>query len=246
MPIVIADWGNISYGRFAGEAHTAQPGAFGPTDGKIRMTPTVVFETYWRFAAERLAMFYRRYTDPSGPWTSDSILKAYRFTNAYRAADRVSQYLIREVQARPDRPQTAREIFFRTMLFKIFNRIDTWETLEVRLGPIEWRNIDLEKVDRTLEDLRSRGQTLAVVAVVLTAAAVAFLGWRFAGLPIAAAIALGAIVSPPDPVAANESLARSANPAANRALSFRRRGPAQRRDCAVHLPRCRCYSCWIN
>ena len=105
-----------------------------PTDGKHWMTPTVVFDTYWRFAAERLAMFYRRYTDPIGPWTSDSILKAYRFTNAYRAADRVSQYLIREVQARPDRPQTAREIFFRTMLFKIFNRIDTWESLEDRLA----------------------------------------------------------------------------------------------------------------
>jgi len=41
---------------------------------------------------------------------------------------------------------------------------------------------------------------------VLTAAVVGFLGWRFAGLPIAAAIALGAIVSPPDPVAANEVL----------------------------------------
>jgi len=38
----------------------------------------------------------------------------------------------------------------------------------------------------------------------LTTAAVAFLGWRFAGLPIAAAIALGAIVAPPDAVAANE------------------------------------------
>ncbi len=167
MPIVTADWDNISYGQFAGEAHTAQPDAFGPTDGKTWMTPTVVFETYWRFAAERLAMFYRRHTDPNGPWTSDSILKAYRFTNAYRAADRVSQYLIREVQARPDRPQTAREIFFRTMLFKIFNRIDTWETLEVRLGPIEWRNIDLEKVDRTLEDLRSRGQKIYSAAYIM-------------------------------------------------------------------------------
>jgi Na+/H+ antiporter len=40
--------------------------------------------------------------------------------------------------------------------------------------------------------------SLAVIAVVLTTAAVAFLGWRFAGLPLAAAIALGAIVAPPD------------------------------------------------
>ena len=48
--------------------------------------------------------------------------------------------------------------------------------------------------------------SLAVVAVVLTTAAIAFMGWRFAGLPIAAAIALGAIVAPPDAVAANEVL----------------------------------------
>src|ERR1700757_2715177 len=48
--------------------------------------------------------------------------------------------------------------------------------------------------------------SLAVIAVVLTTAAVAFLGWRFAGLPITAAIALGAIVAPPDAVAANAVL----------------------------------------
>src|SRR6185437_9233096 len=44
--------------------------------------------------------------------------------------------------------------------------------------------------------------SLAVFAVVLTTAAVAFVGWHFAGLPIAAAIALGAIVAPPDAAAA--------------------------------------------
>src|ERR1700733_10359627 len=131
------------------------------------MTPTVVFDTYWRFAAERLAIFYRRYGDATGPWTSDPILKAYRFTNAYRAADRVSQYLIREVQARPDRSRAVREIVFRTMLFKIFNRIDTWEALEQRLGAIEWRGIDLAKLDRTLEDLRSRGQKIYSAAYIM-------------------------------------------------------------------------------
>ena len=40
--------------------------------------------------------------------------------------------------------------------------------------------------------------SLAVIVVVLTTAAVAFIGWRYAGLPIGAAIALGAIVAPPD------------------------------------------------
>jgi CPA1 family monovalent cation:H+ antiporter len=44
--------------------------------------------------------------------------------------------------------------------------------------------------------------SLVLVAVLLTTAAVAWAGWAFAGLPIAAAITLGAIVAPPDAVAA--------------------------------------------
>ena len=44
--------------------------------------------------------------------------------------------------------------------------------------------------------------SLVLVAVVLTTAAVALVGWTIAGLPLAAAIALGAIVAPPDAVAA--------------------------------------------
>jgi hypothetical protein len=131
------------------------------------MTPTVVFDTYWRFAAERLAMFYRRFSNPAGPWTFDPILRSYRFTNAYRAADRVSQYLIADVQAREDRPQTPREVFFRTMLFKIFNRIDTWEALEDRFGPLEWRRFDLAKIDQALEELRLRGRKIYSAAYIM-------------------------------------------------------------------------------
>jgi len=48
--------------------------------------------------------------------------------------------------------------------------------------------------------------SLAVVLVLLTAAAVAVAGVKFAQLPIAAAIALGAIVAPPDAAAASAVL----------------------------------------
>ncbi len=44
--------------------------------------------------------------------------------------------------------------------------------------------------------------SLALVAVILTTAAVAYVGAKLVGLPVAAAIALGAIVAPPDAVAA--------------------------------------------
>jgi CPA1 family monovalent cation:H+ antiporter len=44
--------------------------------------------------------------------------------------------------------------------------------------------------------------SLAVILVLVTTAAVACVGVRFAGLPLAAAVALGAIVAPPDAAAA--------------------------------------------
>nr|WP_294811659.1 cation:proton antiporter [uncultured Sphingomonas sp.] len=53
---------------------------------------------------------------------------------------------------------------------------------------------------------------LAVVAVLLTTAVVAWIGWAFAGLPLAAAITLGAIVAPPDAAAATTVLRSAALP----------------------------------
>ena len=59
---------------------------------------------------------------------TDPVLAAYKFTNGYRASDRVSQYLIRSViYAGSQKPG---ELFFRTLLFKLFNRITTWELFE--------------------------------------------------------------------------------------------------------------------
>jgi alpha-glutamyl/putrescinyl thymine pyrophosphorylase clade 1 len=128
---------------------------------------TIAYETYWRFAAERLNIFYRRRDDPVGPWTIDPILRAYRFTNAFRVTDRVSQYLIREIQYRADRSQDPREVFFRTILFKIFNKIETWEALEHAHGPLSWRTADLEAVDRTLSQLRASGQHIYSAAYIM-------------------------------------------------------------------------------
>lgn len=131
------------------------------------MDSTPVFETYWRFAAERQAIYTRRLQNPDGPWTVDPILANYRFTNAYRASDRVSQFLIREVQYRDDRSQEPREIFFRTLLFKIFNKIETWRALEHALGPLSWANTDLNAVSRVLDERMARGERLYSAAYIM-------------------------------------------------------------------------------
>jgi hypothetical protein len=131
------------------------------------MQPTEVFDTYWQFAAERQRVYFRRMVNSTGPWTNDVVLASHRFTNAYRVSDRVSQYLIREVQYRPDRPTSPVELFFRTILFKIFNRIDTWEALESRLGPLTWAGTDLNEVDTSLDQLMRAGHRIYSAAYIM-------------------------------------------------------------------------------
>jgi CPA1 family monovalent cation:H+ antiporter len=74
--------------------------------------------------------------------------------------------------------------------------------------------------------------SLAVIVVVLTTAAVAFVGWRYAGLPIGAAIALGAIVAPPDAAAAGAVLRELRLP---RRISFVLQGESLLNDATALL-----------
>lgn len=118
--------------------------------------PTEVFETYWRFAAERQAVFFRRWRGEAAPWTSDIVLRTFKFTNAYRAADRTSQYLIRHVIYRDDLPDSADEVVFRILLFKLFNKIETWEALKDALGEITYGGFSVEHYDRVLIEASRR------------------------------------------------------------------------------------------
>lgn len=131
----------------------------------LRRTP--VYDLYWRFAAERQAIYFRRLEGRPPPWTDDPILANYKFTNAYRAADRVSQYLIRRV-IYDDRYSTApAEIVFRTLLFKLFNKVSTWELLEEQLGPPSWQSFDAEAYDHVLGTAKTAGATLYSAAYII-------------------------------------------------------------------------------
>ena len=114
------------------------------------LKPTVVFDTYWRFAKKRQDIFFERFNAKRPPWTDDPILQTYKFTNAYRASDRVSQYLIKEVIYKGD--QSAKELFFRTILFKFFNKIETWELLKSKFGEISYDNFSFKRYDKILTE----------------------------------------------------------------------------------------------
>jgi hypothetical protein len=126
-----------------------------------------VYESYWRFAAERQAMFFRRARGEIRPWTDNPVLGVYKFTNAYRASDRVSQYLIRHVIYRDDLPRSPREVFFRILLFKLFNKIETWELLEQAFGAITFEDYRFAHYDVVLSRAMQTGQRIYSAAYIM-------------------------------------------------------------------------------
>lgn len=126
---------------------------------------TSVFDTYWQFASKRQELFMRRVAGVPPPWTDDSVLATHRFTNAYRAADRVSQYLIRNVLYNGE--QTTEEIYFRALLFKLFNRIETWEELTRIHGQPTWNGFKPEPYSVTLDAMLARGERVYSAAYIM-------------------------------------------------------------------------------
>jgi hypothetical protein len=133
-----------------------------------------VFDSYWRFAAERQNVFFRRLGNENRPWTEDPIISVHKFTNAYRASDRVSQYLIRRVIYRDDLPNSASEVLFRTLLFKLFNKIQTWELLEHAFGEITFNNYKFEHYDRVLSQAMRSGGRIYSAAYIMPPGGSAF------------------------------------------------------------------------
>lgn len=134
--------------------------------------PTVVYDSYWRFAAERQQIFFRKLEGVPFPWTTDPIIARHKFTNVYRASDRVSQYLIQHVIYEGD--QNPEEVFFRTILFKFFNKIETWEMLKTKLGTISCADYSFSRYNRILTEAISSGTKIYSAAYIMPSGKSAF------------------------------------------------------------------------
>jgi hypothetical protein len=126
---------------------------------------TIVFDSYWKLAAERQRIFFARFRNNSSPWTDDRILRVHKFTNAYRASDRVSQHLIRKIIYEGD--QSPKEIFFRTVLFKFFNRIETWQLLIENVRSVNSKDYRFSEYDRILNEAMLKNKRIYSAAYIM-------------------------------------------------------------------------------
>src|SRR6201996_1200475 len=161
---------NLRYVTVTGEKLTSKPFSAATNSSVVfaRRTPpspSIVYDTYWRFATERQELYFNRLSSDVGPWTKDPVLAEYKFTNAYRAADRVSQYLIREVIYKGS--FESRDMAFRVLLFKLFNKIETWELLTERFSVLSTATFDVDRFDRILSQAIRSGVRIYSAAYIM-------------------------------------------------------------------------------
>jgi hypothetical protein len=77
----------------------------------------------------------------------------------------VSQFLIKHVAYEGD--QAPEEVTFRVLLFKMFNKISTWQLLQSELGDVCWAGFDLDAYNEVLSTTFNRGERLYSAAYVI-------------------------------------------------------------------------------
>ena len=134
--------------------------------GFEKLKPTPVYDTYWKFAAKRQEVFFNRMSGSDSPWTDDSIIQKYKFTNAYRASDRVSQYLIRHVIYENEH-YTPEDQCFRILFFKLFNKIETWDYVKDALGEITYSSYNYDRYnDLLLKKIESKDKIYSAAYIM--------------------------------------------------------------------------------
>lgn len=106
------------------------------------------FKYYFYFIQERMNIFWKKFENGNN-LTDDPILQTYKFTNVYRACDRVSQYLIKNVIYKDIEKYTPEDVLLRILIFKTFNKIETWEYLNM-VHSITTKTFDVKKLTAAL------------------------------------------------------------------------------------------------
>lgn len=143
-----------------------------------------VYDIYWRFAAERHAIFERRLRGEGRPWTSDPILLKFKFCNTFRAVDRVSQWGIENVCYRGRTKghgynpvsddsmwrTSDEDLLLGIVLYRLFNRSETFGGLNsIPTNPVCVDSLKNGGLLRGLEEVRKRDNKLYGNAFILCA-----------------------------------------------------------------------------
>ena len=134
---------------------------------------SIIFDLYWNFACERQNIFINKKNGTPWPWTKDPILQKYKFTNAYRASDRVSQFLINNI-IYTNNNYREEDILFRILFFKIFNKIETWNKVYENFGDIIYNKKNFSNYCDYFDYLLKKNEHIYSAAYIMPSGNTAF------------------------------------------------------------------------
>lgn len=110
---------------------------------------------YYDFFKTRHDIWVNRFFKglPQDKWTTDPIMKEYKFTNAYRELDRGTLYY---TEVMVPKCRNEKELLLNTLVYKMFNKLETQD----KIGNIEVdsnNNIDLSRITDILEKMTDEG-----------------------------------------------------------------------------------------
>lgn len=110
-----------------------------------------VLDEFLYFIKERYKIHLRKdvYKKPK-PWTQDPILQKYRFTNVRREHDRNTRWLIQNISKNPS--LNKREKVLNSILFRLFNKIETAEMIGIPIKLSDIKNLDTDKYAKLFLD----------------------------------------------------------------------------------------------
>jgi len=110
-------------------------------------------EQFFAFMRERQSIFLKKEQGLERPWTDDSILNKYKFTNVFREQDRTTKWFRENVR---DPLRNSPEVFLATAMFRMFNRIEIGQAIWTRMYSA-WNDFCLTGNGKVLEEnIRSK------------------------------------------------------------------------------------------
>ena len=120
-------------------------------------------EEFYTFITKRQHIWYNRFVfQMSRPsWTTDPILKKYKFTNVYRILDMGTQYLLDNILHKGSNL----DVLFNIIIYRIFNKIDTYKII----GFTKIDDWDEDKVLLKLKKYKEKGNKIFTGAYMVNA-----------------------------------------------------------------------------
>lgn len=86
------------------------------------------YSAFWHFINERHAIYLKKSEGLEKPWTTDPVLRDWKFCNVFRILDKQSQLLLEHVIT-PHVNDSSAHLLFNIFVFRAFNLYDTYKTL---------------------------------------------------------------------------------------------------------------------